>query len=57
MFTGLGIVYGDGRPRINATLAEVMDMDIRLFLRIHDQLGDDFAAWATAQKKRGGLGI
>ena len=32
MFTELGIVYGDGRPRINASLAELMDLDLGLFL-------------------------
>lgn len=47
MMASVGILHSDGRPRINATLPEIMDMDFRLFLHLYEEWRDRFSQWKT----------
>jgi hypothetical protein len=45
MMASVGISHNDGRPRLNGTLAEILDMDFRLFMHLYEEWKDRFSEW------------
>mgnify|MGYP001094118655 CR=1 FL=1 len=49
MIAEVGIVVGDGRPRLNASIPELMDMELPMFMHIRETLGDRFSEWKSSK--------